>query len=441
MAPIMTVTSADKIAIELHASNADSDRPMMKAATQSQPKWWQNAIVRNSLKIGCLICTWYVLSTSLGLYNKYLVGKKHGLYKRPFPAPLLMSAIQFAFQNVLAKIVLGCGLIKRTIKDTMTWPEYFRTVVANGVTTGLDIGLSNLSLVFITMSFYTMCKATVPIFLLIFSFVMGIEKPSFQLASVVAVMTVGLLLLVKGEEEFDGLGFALVMLASCFSGLRWSLTQLLLHGRQGSHHVAYGNPLEVLEALTPVMAISAGLLSLCTERLWVTLPASPYFASPLHMLMTAGIIAAGALIAFLMVWTEFKVIAETSSLTLMIAGTCKEVVTVVAAVIIMGDPFGPVNVLGLIVVISGVMLFNYYKYRRVKAGELRINKVPRSSHGGDAPGSRRGSAAGATGTPGGGVNDAESPNRQPDSPVSPSMLRALEFEPLLPSSGVMIHRM
>ena len=42
----------------------------------------------------------------------------------------------------------------------------------------------------------------------------------------------GLLLLVKGETEFDGLGFALVMMASCLSGFRFTLTQISLHG----HH-------------------------------------------------------------------------------------------------------------------------------------------------------------------------------------------------------------
>lgn len=46
----------------------------------------------------------------------------------------------------------------------------------NGFITGLDIGFSNKSLVFITMSFYTMCKSTVPVFLLFFAFVWGIER-------------------------------------------------------------------------------------------------------------------------------------------------------------------------------------------------------------------------------------------------------------------------
>ena len=49
-------------------------------------------------------------------------------------------------------------------------------MVPNGVSTGLDIGLSNFSLSLITLSFYTMCKSTTPIFLLCFCFIWGIEK-------------------------------------------------------------------------------------------------------------------------------------------------------------------------------------------------------------------------------------------------------------------------
>ena len=50
------------------------------------------------------------------------------------------------------------------------------SVVPNGTATGLDIGLSNFSLSLITLSFYTMCKSTTPVFLLAFCFVWGIER-------------------------------------------------------------------------------------------------------------------------------------------------------------------------------------------------------------------------------------------------------------------------
>jgi len=51
-----------------------------------------------------------------------------------------------------------------------------RAVVPNGVSTGLDIGLSNYSLMLITLSFYTMCKSATPVFLLVFAFVWGLER-------------------------------------------------------------------------------------------------------------------------------------------------------------------------------------------------------------------------------------------------------------------------
>jgi hypothetical protein len=59
----------------------------------------------------------------------------------------------------------------RTLWCAMLW----RAVLPNGAVTGLDIGFSNASLVHITMSFYTMCKSTTPIFLLAFAFMWGLE--------------------------------------------------------------------------------------------------------------------------------------------------------------------------------------------------------------------------------------------------------------------------
>jgi solute carrier family 35 protein C2 len=52
---------------------------------------------------------------------------------------------------------------------------YGCAVLPNGAVTGLDIGFSNASLVHITMSFYTMCKSTTPIFLLAFAFIWRLE--------------------------------------------------------------------------------------------------------------------------------------------------------------------------------------------------------------------------------------------------------------------------
>lgn len=75
------------------------------------------------------------------------------------------------------------------------------------------------------------------------------------------------------------------------------------------------------------MAGTVALMSLLVEHLWDRLPGSPYFASPTHVGVTALILCIGAVLAFMMVWVEFTVIAQTSALTFMVAGTFKEVVT------------------------------------------------------------------------------------------------------------------
>lgn len=75
------------------------------------------------------------------------------------------------------------------------------------------------------------------------------------------------------------------------------------------------------------MSVTVLLMSLVVEQLWKVLPGSPYFGSASACGITFCIMVLGGLIAFLMVWVEFKVIQETSALTFMVAGTFKELVT------------------------------------------------------------------------------------------------------------------
>ena len=56
------------------------------------------------------------------------------------------------------------------------------------------------------------------------------RRPSWNLAAVVFIISCGLGLLVAGETDFNLAGFVIVMVASALSGLRWTITQVLLQG-------------------------------------------------------------------------------------------------------------------------------------------------------------------------------------------------------------------
>lgn len=54
------------------------------------------------------------------------------------------------------------------------------------------------------------------------------------------VIVCGLLLLVAGETQFDLVGFLLVMTAAMLAGLRWTITQVLLHGHKAHGEAGQG---------------------------------------------------------------------------------------------------------------------------------------------------------------------------------------------------------
>lgn len=87
----------------------------------------------------------------------------------------------------------------------------------------------------------------------------------------------------------------------------------------------------------------------------------------------------------------------------MVAGIVKEIITITTAVAVFGDDFGWVNALGVVIAISGVVLFNLYKLRRI--GEDDVHEVVLVKQpGGSSEGAGGG---GSAGTGGGGADQAQ----------------------------------
>ncbi|OAP14494.1 hypothetical protein AXX17_AT1G06090 [Arabidopsis thaliana] len=176
------------------------------------------------LKTLFFILVWYTFSTFLTLYNKTLLGDDLG----KFPAPLLMNTIHFSIQAVLSKMITWYWSGRFQPDVTISWRDYFVRVVPTALGTAMDINLSNESLVFISVTFATMCKSAAPIFLLLFAFAFRLESPSLKLFGIISVISAGVLLTVAKETEFEFWGFVFVMLAAVMSGFRWCMTQVLL---------------------------------------------------------------------------------------------------------------------------------------------------------------------------------------------------------------------
>jgi solute carrier family 35 protein C2 len=144
-----------------------------------------------------------------------------------------------------------------------------------------------------------MCKSSSLIFVLIFAFIFRLETFSLRLVGVVFLIFSGVLLMVATETHFVLGGFILIISASALSGLRWSLTHLLLKNKQ----LGMDNPAATLFWLSPTMGLTLVVISIIVES-WSTI-FRDFYGSFSDAIKTTFFLISPGVVAFCMVLSEF----------------------------------------------------------------------------------------------------------------------------------------
>ncbi|KAL2885484.1 hypothetical protein HOO65_080434 [Ceratocystis lukuohia] len=308
---------------------------------------------------GVLILLWYLFSLSISLYNKWMFGQGNLNFAFPLFTTSLHMLVQFCLSAIVLWLVPSLRGPKGHNSDlgpvTMSRFFYVTRIGPCGAATGLDIGLGNMSLQFITLTFYTMCKSSSLAFVLMFAFIFRLEKPTWRLVAIIAIMTLGVVMMVAGEVEFSFLGFCLVILAAFFSGFRWGLTQILL-----LRNPATSNPFLSIFFLAPIMFTTLIIIAIPVEGFGALFNGIGELFREHGILAPLFLLFPGS-IAFCMTAAEFALLQRTSVVTLSIAGIFKEVVTICAASLIFHDTLTRVNFLGLITTMIAIAAYNYIK--------------------------------------------------------------------------------
>ncbi|KAI5802001.1 triose-phosphate transporter family-domain-containing protein [Pyronema domesticum] len=380
-------------------------------ATREEKKEADSKVLRDLAINLILIGLWYTFSLLISVYNKWMFAPDHLNFHFPLFVTCLHMIVQFCLSSLVlfafphlrpagffgAKAIpdespLSAPVdpdergprswfrfnsrneeIKKRKAGIMTKWVYLTKIFPCGAATGLDIGLGNMSLKFITLTFYTMCKSSSLAFVLCFAFLFGLEKPTWKLVSIIGVMTMGVVMMVASEVKFVVIGFILVILASALSGLRWSLTQLLL-----VRNPATGNPFSSIFFLAPCMFFSILAVAIPVEGFGPLIERYGELVDEEGFFRSIGIVIFPGVIAFLMVSSEFALLKRSSVVTLSIAGIFKEVMTISAAAIIFHDPLTPVNISGLLVTIVSIAGYNYLKITKMR--EEALHKTHMAHH-------------------------------------------------------------
>ncbi|KAI8333383.1 triose-phosphate transporter family-domain-containing protein [Chlamydoabsidia padenii] len=309
----------------------------------------------------------YMFATFLSVYNKWMFSAEHYNFQYPLFVTSIHMVVQFTFAG--SSLLL---IPRLRPKSRPTLKEYIFKVFPCALATSLDIGLSNLSLKTITLSFYTMCKSSTLAFVLVFAFLFKLENPNLRLVGIIVIITAGVILMVSDETEFVLSGFIQVMSASALGGLRWALTEVLLR-KEG---MGLTNPFASIFFLAPAQAVILVIIAGIVEG-YGTIFNSAFFISFAEGAHTMGVILLGGVLAFCMIMAEFFLIKRTSVMTLSVCGIFKEVATIFISTIVFGDRLTVVNIIGLCITLFGIALYNWMK---IRAASLSVQKDIQQQH-------------------------------------------------------------
>ncbi|KAI8851265.1 triose-phosphate transporter family-domain-containing protein, partial [Chytridium lagenaria] len=278
------------------------------------------------------VLLYYFLSAVLSILNKSMMGK----------------------DTYVGALMMGPMASKKPVKK-LTLHDQLYVIIPTSLCSALDVGLSIASLHHISLSFYTIIKSAVPVWVLLFAFIFKLERLSLPLLLIILWICLGVGLTAAGEVHFSMTGFILIMASAIASGLRWCLHKLCCKEDKGR----WGNPIMTIYRLSP-----ATCLVLCV--------ASWDWNQTVYML---GFIFAGGVVALLMTLSQFALVNATGVLTLSVTGIFKVIFMIIVSTTFFGDTITPLGITGVVISTLGVAAYTALKLMKQGRKQASYNKL------------------------------------------------------------------
>lgn len=314
------------------------------------------------LKTGLLVAFYYATSIGLTFYQNWLLKK--------LKFPLTIVLVHFIMKFLLAFLCRAVYTYHTGLdRVVLGWAPLLGRVGVVALVASLDIGLSQWSFEFIDVALYTITKSTSIVFILMFAILFGLEKRHWSLVFIVLTISIGLIMFTYKSTDFVFVGFMMVLSASFLSGIRWTVSQLIM--QKGKYSL--GNPIDMIFHVQPLMIITLLPFAVGFEGTRVSSSLQLFRYEEFSVFLeTMGLVVVGGVIAFLMEVGEFMLLANTSSLTLSVAGIVKEVISLTLAVVFQSSDISVVNMIGLVVCMAGISL---HVVRKATKTDQRPEKI------------------------------------------------------------------
>lgn len=302
---------------------------------------------KSALHPAVYIALWISLSSSVIIFNKYI------LHTANFRFPIILTTWHLGFATLMTQLMARfTTMLDSRKKVPMTGRVYLRAIVPIGLMFSLSLICGNLTYIYLSVSFIQMLKATTPVAVLIATWSMGVSPLSLKTLGNVSLIVVGVIIASIGEVRFNMVGFLFQLGGIVFEAIRLTMVQRLLSSAEFKM-----DPLVSLYYFAPACAVMNGATALVVEIPKLSLTD----------LERVGYITllANAFVAFALNVSVVFLIGKTSSLVLTLSGVLKDILLVLASMVIFHDPVSGLQFFGYSIALGGLI------YYRLGADKLK----------------------------------------------------------------------
>ncbi|CAE8635952.1 unnamed protein product [Polarella glacialis] len=299
-----------------------------------------------------------MISTTLITFNKYMMQPGH------FPHAMPLTAIHMSFTFALA---LSLYNVAPSLYPTMetsrrNWKSVLTYIAPLGMMFAISLLCSNQAYLYSSVAFLQFCKMGNVALVFAMSCAVGVQTFSWPKVLVLSVILSGLSICAEGEINFLWIGFLLQIcsqLADCTKNL---IGEVVMSGA--------GLKLDVMTYVTFQAPCSLAPLLVGVFVTWSPEVLTDFLAMWPLLLANAGL-------AFLLNVTIATLLKKLSTLTLIIIGTLKDMVTIASSSYLFGDEISHQQCAGVTVVLVGIAMWSHLKMLEQAATKEQVPLVPK----------------------------------------------------------------
>ncbi|KIW06030.1 hypothetical protein, variant [Verruconis gallopava] len=245
------------------------------------------------------------------------------------------------FATIMTQILArSTNMLDSRHKLNMNKDVYMKAIFPIGFFFSLSLIFGNKAYLYLSVAFIQMLKATNPVVVLLITWGLGYKPFDGKTLANVSVIVIGVIIASYGEIKFVLAGFICQALATGFEATRLVLIERLLSAYKMDALVS----LYYYAPVCTVMNLAASLYFESPTFSWDRVTEVGYF----NMIANAGI-------AFLLNVSLVLLIGKTSSLVLTLCGVLKDILLVVASILIWGTPVTATQFFGYSIALGGLV--------------------------------------------------------------------------------------